>query len=86
MTEREQIESQIRDLMREELPSVVMSNRLFSPPHGLFCRIGTSEAIRREIIQGELFRAAQDRITELERREIERRRAASRPAPADATR
>jgi hypothetical protein len=86
MTEREQIESQIRDLLRLELPSVVMSNRLFSPPHGLFCRIGTTEEIRREIGRGELFRAAQDRINELECEELARVRTprqAARPEPAD---
>lgn len=89
MTEREQIEAQIRDLLREELPSVVMSNRLFSPPHGLFCRIGATEAVRREIADGELFRAAQDRIRELEREELARLRtprSAPPPEPADAAR
>ena len=85
MSEREQIEGQIRDLLREELPSVVLSNRLFSPPNGLFCRIGPTETIRREIAQGELFRAAQNRIRELERQEVERRYA-PRSQPADAAR
>ena len=83
MTEREQIEAQIRDLLREELPSVVMSNRLFSPPHGLFCRIGTTEEIRREIGRGQLFRAAQDRIQELEREELDRRAARTAPLLPD---
>jgi hypothetical protein len=95
MSEREQIEAQIRALLREELPSVVLSNKLFSPPDGLFCQLGPTEAERREIGRGELFRLAQKRVRELQFRDADRLaeiaaqrqgRNAEQPQPADAAR
>lgn len=72
MTDREQIESEIRSLLTLEERATVLSNKLFSPPHGLFCRLGTTEAERREIGRGELFRQAQRRVRELQYRDADR--------------
>ena len=82
MTDRERIEADIRALLQSEARATILSNKLFSPPDGLFCRLGATEAVRREIGRGELFRAAQDRINELEREELERLRT---PRPAAGT-
>lgn len=89
MTDREQLEQEIRDLLTADLSSIEFSNRVFGQFHGLFPRLGPTEADRRAIIQSELWKQAQTRLRELERQEIERRRAARpapRPEPADATR
>ena len=45
--------------------ATALSNRLFSPPAGLFCRLGPTEAERRVISTGELFRSAQRRVHDL---------------------
>lgn len=82
MTEREQLEADIRQLLVTETHAIRLSNRLFSPPDGLFCRIGwplTPEQ-RRELAAGELFKAAQQRIQELERELLDRRRPTVTPA------
>jgi hypothetical protein len=86
MSDREQLEQEIRDLLTADLSSVEFSNRVFGQFYGLFPRLGPTEADRRAIVQTDLWKQAQNRLRELERREIERRRAASRPEPADATR
>ena len=74
MTEREELEDAIRTLIAAEQHAVILSNKLFSPPEGLFCRLaaGTTEAQRREIASGGLFRDAQKRIRELERTLVRR--------------
>ncbi len=67
MSEREQLESEIRKLLATETHPIRLSNKLFSPPDGLFCLIGMplTYAERREVAAGELFKAAQDRVHEL---------------------
>jgi hypothetical protein len=75
MTEREQLEAEIRQLLVTETHAIRLSNKLFSPPDGLFSRIGlplTPEQ-RREVAVSELFKAAQQRIQELERELLDRR-------------
>ena len=74
MTDREELEGAIRTLLATEQHAVLLSNKLFSPPGGLFCRlaVGTTEVQRREIVSGELFRSAQRRIRELERSLVRR--------------
>ena len=68
------MEGAIRNLIATEQHAVILSNKLFSPPLGLFCRLAvdTTEAQRREIASGELFRDAQRRIRELERTLVRR--------------
>lgn len=96
MTDREQIEADIRTLLATETRATVLSNKLFSPPYGLFCRLGPTEEERREIGRGELFRQAQRRVRELQYRDADRLAALptqprgypteAAPQPADATR
>ena len=89
MTDRERLEQEIRDLLTADLSSVEFSNRVFGQFHGLFPRLGPTEAERRVIVQSELWKQAQDHVRELERQEVDRRRAvrpAPRPEPADAAR
>ena len=75
-TERQELEAEIRRLIQTETHPTRLSNRLFSPPEGLFCRIGMplTEAERRVIASGELFKAAQQRVHELERAWLDSRR------------
>ena len=92
MTGREQIEAEIRTLLQTETRATILSNKLFSPPDGLFCRMGATEAERRESGRGELFRLAQKRVRELQYRdadqlaEIAVRRREREEEPADAAR
>lgn len=95
MTDHQQIEAEIRSLLQTETRATVLSNKLFSPPNGLFCRLGPTEAERREIGRGELFRLAQKRVRELQYRDADRLaeiaaqrqdRQAEQAEPADATR
>ena len=68
MTEREQIEEQIREVLARETRAVPLSNALFQPD-GLFSRLATTEAERRVVAQSPLFRQAQKRLSELQRQE-----------------
>jgi hypothetical protein len=68
MTEREQIEQQIRDLLAKETQAIPLSNQLFRPD-GLFSRLAATEEGRRDVAQSALFRQAQGRLTELQRQE-----------------
>jgi hypothetical protein len=77
MTPREQIETEIRELLATETRTTVLSNQLFQQGTGSFARLGTTEAERRELVQTELFRAAQARVRELQSRDAEALRAAS---------
>jgi hypothetical protein len=94
MTDREQIEAEIHSLLQTETRATLLSNKLFSPPDGLFCRLGPTEAERRAIGRGELFRLAQKRVRELQYRDADRlaeivaqrqnQAVDTRPEPADA--
>jgi hypothetical protein len=70
MTEREQIEQQIREVLASESAAVVLSDRLFGPG-GLFGRLANSEEERRMVAQSPLFKEAQRRLTELQEVEAE---------------
>jgi len=82
MTEREQLEVEIRQLLATETHAIRLSNKLFSPPDGLFSRIGLplTPDQRREVAGGELFKGAQQRIRELEREWLDRRHATVTPS------
>lgn len=69
MTEREQVEARIRQLMADEKSGMALSNKLFTPD-GLFNRIAKTEEDRRKMVQTPLFKEAQRRVHELERLEI----------------
>src|SRR5438874_326554 len=68
MTQREQIKQQIRELLQGETSGIRLSNRLFAPD-GLFNQIATTDAERRALVQTPLFREAQTRLSELQRKE-----------------
>jgi hypothetical protein len=68
MTEREHIEEQIRELLTTETSGIILSNKLFAPG-GLFGLLGATEEERRAVVQTSLFRQAQARISELQRKE-----------------
>lgn len=68
MTEREQIEEQIREVLAKETRAIPLSNALFQPD-GLFSRLAGTEAERRLVAQSPLFRQAQQRVSELQRKE-----------------
>jgi hypothetical protein len=68
MTQREQIEQQIREVLVTETQAIPLSNRLFQP-EGLFNQLAATEQERRALAQSPLFREAQRRLTELQKRE-----------------
>ena len=68
MTEREQIEEQIRTVLATETRAIPLSNKLFRPD-GLFSRLAATEAERRVVAQSPLFRQAQKQLSELQRQE-----------------
>jgi hypothetical protein len=68
MTQRERIEQQIREVLANENQAIPLSNRLFQPD-GLFNQLAATEEERRILAQSPLFREAQRRLTELQKRE-----------------
>lgn len=68
MTEREQVEAEIRALLASETSGIALGNKLFSPD-GLFNKIAKNEAERRQIIQTPLFKEAHRHYGELVKRE-----------------
>ena len=69
MTEREQVEQQIREVLESEEQAVPLSNKLFSPS-GLFSRLASTEEERRVLVQSPLFKEAQRRFRTLQRSEV----------------
>lgn len=72
MTEREELERQIRELLAADLDSVTLSNKLFQQGVGLFVRLGKTEEERRALVKSELWTLCQSRLRELEQRDLER--------------
>jgi hypothetical protein len=68
MTEREQLEKQILDVLAAETQAIPLSNKLFSPS-GLFNQLAATEEERRVVARSALFQQAQRRLTELQRHE-----------------
>ena len=68
MTRQEQIEQQIREVLATEGQAIPLSNRLFHPD-GLFNQLAQTEDERRAVARSPLFREAQRRLTELQKRE-----------------
>jgi hypothetical protein len=68
MTEREHIEEQIREVLANETQAIPLSNKLFAP-EGLFNRLAATEEERRAVAQSSLFRQAQGRLMELQKKE-----------------
>lgn len=72
MTEREQIEQQIRNLITADMDSTTFSNLLYQQGTGLFSRLGPTVEDRQAIIQTDLWKLAQQRLRELEARDVVR--------------
>jgi hypothetical protein len=68
MTRREEVEQQIREVLVAETQAIPLSNRLFQPD-GLFNQLAATEEERRALAQSPLFKEAQRRLTELQKRE-----------------
>ncbi len=61
-----EIEKEIRRLLVEEKHAVALSNKLFSPG-GLFSQLAPTKEQRKIIVDTELFKQAQAKLSELER-------------------
>jgi hypothetical protein len=70
MTDREQVERRICELLATETHSMSLSNKLFSQETGLFGRLGTTEEERRIVARSPLFQQALRRLNELEGKEL----------------
>jgi hypothetical protein len=68
MTERQQTEQEIREVLRTEAQAISLSEKLFSAS-GLFSRLASSEEERRDLVRSPLFKEAQKRFRELQYRE-----------------
>ncbi|HZY85956.1 MAG TPA: hypothetical protein VFE78_14080 [Gemmataceae bacterium] len=68
MNEREHIEGQIHQVLASETQAIPLSDKLFGP-EGLFGRLAGTEEERRAVSLSPLFRQAQQRLTELQRKE-----------------
>lgn len=68
MLQREEIEKQIHEVLTREITAISVSQQLFHPT-GLFGQLASTEAERRVVAQSALFREAQKRLSELQRRE-----------------
>jgi hypothetical protein len=68
MSERAEIEQQIREVLATEGRAIPLSGKLFSPS-GLFSKLASSEEERRLLVQTELFKEAQRRLSLLQKQE-----------------
>jgi hypothetical protein len=69
MTDHEQIEDQICELLGTETSGIRLSNKLFAPD-GLFPRLADTEEERRIVARSLLFREALKRLSELQKTEF----------------
>lgn len=68
MTERERVEQQILEILATEMSAIPLSRKLFSPD-GLFSKLARTKEERRELVQTDLFKKAQRRLTMLQQEE-----------------
>jgi hypothetical protein len=68
MTQREQIEEQIREVLATETRAIPFSNKLFSQG-GLFSQLATTIEERRALVQSDLFKEANRRLSVLQQQE-----------------
>lgn len=69
MTQHEELEAQIRHELATEPSGIRLSNKLFSPPNGLFCRLGGTQDERRVLMKSPLFLEALERLAILREQE-----------------
>jgi hypothetical protein len=68
MTDREQVESQIRETIASETQAVRLSQTLFAPD-GLFNRLANSTEERQALTRSLLFKQAQRLLSDLQQKE-----------------
>jgi hypothetical protein len=68
MSNRAQIEQQIREVVTTAQDAFLLSRQLFTPD-GLFNQLAGTEEERREIVRSPLFKQAQRRFSELQRKQ-----------------
>jgi hypothetical protein len=61
MTERDEIEQQIREALATATSAILLSNQLFSP-EGLFNQLATTQSERQVVVESALFKQAQQRL------------------------
>ena len=66
--DQEAIEKQIREVLATEKNAIPLSNKLVSQG-GLFGQLGPTYADRQQVVRSPLFKEAQARVRELEKRE-----------------
>ena len=66
---RSEIESEIRRVLESETNAIPLSNKLFQPD-GLFAKLATNAAERRELTKTPLFQEANRRLSTLQRSEM----------------
>jgi hypothetical protein len=71
MSDREQVEQRIAEVLATETNAISLSDKLFRPD-GLFNQLAATEQERRTVAQSPLFQQAQRRLTELQRSEAVR--------------
>jgi hypothetical protein len=69
MSDREQIEQQIREVLETETHAIALTNRLFSPG-GLFGRLAETQDERRLVAKSSLFKEALRRLNTLQKQEV----------------
>jgi len=75
---REEVEAEIRRLLATETRTVVLSNKLFQQGTGLFKQLWTTDEEKRAVMASDLFREAMERVRDLQYRDVEALREASR--------
>jgi hypothetical protein len=63
---RNEVEAEIRRVLETETTAISLSNKLFRPD-GLFARLAGTRKERRELTKTQLFREAQQRLSDLQR-------------------
>jgi len=66
VSDREQVEHQIGEILATETSAIALSDKLFHPD-GLFNLLARTEEERRVVARSPLFQQAQRRLTELQR-------------------
>jgi hypothetical protein len=68
MSNRAQIERQIREVVANAADAFLLSQQLFTPD-GLFNQLASTEEERREVVKSPLFKQSQRRFSELQRKQ-----------------
>jgi hypothetical protein len=75
---RDEVEAEIRRLLATETRTVVLSNKLFQQGTGLFKFLWATEEEKRAVVESDLFREAMNRVRDLQYRDVEALREASK--------